>query len=139
MNTREAMYSALYDRVKLTAGLVTKDRILRHWNDVKPADQPALFLASGNETPTPRLGLPTKWFLTAKVYLYVRVEKPAVPATVLHTMIDALELSLKPDAITGKQNLGGMCHHCHLAGIEHDEGLLGQQAVAICTIIIEAV
>lgn len=137
MITRDPIYQALFNRLKLTTGLITSDRILRHWNDVKPPEQPALFLVSGTESAQASLGLPTKWNLSAKAYLYVRTEKGTVPATVLHAMIDAIEQSLKPDAITGKQNLGGLCNHCFMSSVEHDEGLLGQQGVAIVTFTLD--
>lgn len=139
MISRDPIYAALFNRIKLTAGLVTTDRVLRHWNDVKHPDQPALFLVSGSESGNAQLGRPTIWTLTAKAYLYARTEKGTVPATVLHGLIDAFELSLSPDPITGKQNLGGACHHCRITAIEHDEGLLGQQGVSIITISIDAV
>jgi hypothetical protein len=40
---REAIYQALFDRVKNLSGLVTASRTLRHWDDVPLVEQPALF------------------------------------------------------------------------------------------------
>ena len=139
MITRDPIHQALFNKLKLTAGLITTSRVLQHWQDVKHADQPALFLTSGNESAIASLGRPSKWNLVAKAYLYVRTEKGTVPATVLHGFIDAIELSLKPDAQTGRQTLDGLCQHCYLSSVEHDEGLLGQQGVAILTFIIDVV
>ena len=139
MITRDPIYQALFDRIKLTTGLVTSDRVLRHWNDVKHPDQPALFLVSGTESAQASLGRPTRWNLAAKAYLYVRTERGTVPATVLNTLIDAIEQSLRPDPVTGQQTLGGLCHHCFMASVEHDEGLLGQQGVAIVTFSLDCV
>jgi len=139
MITRDPIHAALFNRIRTTATLVTSGRVLRHWNDVKANEQPALFLVSDCETSVAKLGLPTKWFLTVKAYIYARTEKGTVPATVLNSLIDAIELSLTPDVVTGKQNLGGLCHHCSMSAVEHDEGLLGQQGVAIVTFSIEAI
>jgi hypothetical protein len=137
--TRDPIHQALFDKIKLTAGLVTTDRVLRHWNDVEHHDQPALFLAGGNESAQASLGRPTRWSLTAKAYIYARTETGTVPATILNGLIDAIEQSLKPDPCNGQQNLGGLCHHCYISAVEHDEGLLGQQGVAIVTFVIDAV
>ena len=139
MITRDPIHAALFNKIKQTAGLVTSDRVLRHWNDVKHPEQPALFLVSAGEVAQAKLGLPTRWSLTAKAYVYARTEKGSVPATILHTLIDAVELSLAPDVQTGQQTLGGLCHHCYLSAVEHDEGLLGQQGVAILTFTIDVV
>jgi hypothetical protein len=134
--TRDPIYAALFAKLAAVAGLVTTSRVLLHWNDVKHQDQPALFLTSGNESAQAALGKPTVWTLTAKAYVYARTEKGTVPATVLHTLIDAIDLSLKPDVTTNQQTLGGLCHHCFMASVEHDEGLLGQQGVAIISFSI---
>ena len=139
MITRDPIYAALFNKLKVISGLVTSDRVLRHWNDVKHPEQPALFLTSGNEVASARLGLPTRWSLTAKAYVYVRTEKGSVPATVLHALIDAIELAMAPDPVTNQQTLGGLCHHCFMSAVEHDEGLLGQQGVAIVTFTIDVV
>lgn len=139
MITRDPLHQALFNKLRLTAGLVTCDRVLRHWNDVKHPEQPALFLVSGSETAQASLGRPTRWTLDAKAYLYARTEKPTVPATVLNSFVDAIELSLAPDPQTGRQTLGDLCHHCYMAFVEHDEGLLGQQGVAIVTFKIDVV
>jgi hypothetical protein len=139
MITRDPIHQALFNKLKLTAGLVTTDRVLRHWNDVKHPEQPALFVTAGNEAATASLGRPTVWNLSAKAYIYVRTEKGTVPATVLNSLIDSIELSLKPDPQTGQQTLDGMCHHCYMSAVEHDEGLLGQQGVAIISFVIQVV
>lgn len=56
---REAIYEALFQAVTGCPGLVTVGRRLRHWSDVTPAEQPALFLVQRRELPNTIPGRPT--------------------------------------------------------------------------------
>jgi hypothetical protein len=63
----------------------------------------------------------------------------AAPATILNPLLDALEAALAPSPATGIQNLGlpAMVQHPYIAGkIETDEGVLGDQAIAIVPVEI---
>ena len=60
---REAIYSALFDRVSAAARVSTKNRRLKHWSDVSPADMPALFMAQRGENPKTTTGQPTVWVM----------------------------------------------------------------------------
>jgi len=137
---RETIYAALFDRVAAIPGLVSAGRRLKHWSDLPAAQQPALFLAQRGERPTQRRGLPAAWNLTAALYLYVHAggDPQAVPATELNRLLDAIEAALAPDPVQGAQTLGGLVSHCWIdgGGIETDEGVLGEQAVAIIPINI---
>lgn len=140
---REAIYSALFDRLKAIPGLRTTSRRLRHWSDVDASQQPALFQAQGRETATPgdpARGVPTKWTLSADVYIYVRTDGDQVPGTVMNPLLDAIEAALRNDnAMQRVQTLGGLVERCWIEGdIETDEGTLGDQAVAIVPIRILA-
>lgn len=141
MIAREAIYAALFARVAAAAPFVTCERRLRHLSDVAPPEQPALFLAQKSETAeTKALGAPTVWTLAVDLYLYVHSGDPyRPPATLLNPLIDAVEAALAPSPATGLQDLGlpDMVRHACLAGkIETDEGVLGDQAVAILPIEI---
>jgi len=141
MNGRETIYSALWTLGAHAAQFVTASRRLRHWNDVAPAEQPALFLSErGGHAAVKALGAPAVWTLYADFYLYAHSSDPyAVPATLLNPLIDALEAALAPSPNTGIQNLGlpAIVRHAYIAGkIETDEGVLGDQAVAIIPIEI---
>jgi hypothetical protein len=57
----------------------------------------------------------------------------------LNPLLDALEAALAPSPATGIQNLGlpAMVQHAYIAGkIETDEGVLGDQAIAIVPVEI---
>jgi hypothetical protein len=82
-----------------------------------------------------RLGAPIVWTLYAEFYVYAHSSDPYLaPGTILNPLLDALEAALAPAPTTGIQHLGlpEMVQHAYIAGkVETDEGILGDQAVAI--------
>lgn len=141
---REAIYAALFNLLSSVHGITVAERRLRHWNDVKPVEQPYLCLAQGNQTATqgsPAIGVNAKWLLDADIYIYVRTTGKQVPGSVLNPILDEIEQALAPPFpdINKCQNLGGLVEHCWIEGtIETDEGTLGDQAVAIIPVRILA-
>jgi hypothetical protein len=131
--TREPIYEALFALLAAAAGFVTASRRLRHWSDVGPAEQPALFLAQKSESAERKPGQPPKWRALVDVYLYARApDEVTPPMSVMNPLLDAIEAALAPDPVGNLQSLGGLVEHCYLAGrIATDEGVLGGQAVAI--------
>jgi hypothetical protein len=141
MISREPIYAALFDLVAQAGGFVTAERRLRHWSDVAPAEQPALFMAQKSETAVVKaLGAPTVWTLHVELYLYAHSSDSYLsPASVLNPLVDAVEAALAPSAATGLQDLGlpSMVQHATIAGkIETEEGVLGDQAIAIIPVEI---
>ena len=141
MIAREPIYAALFDLAAGAAGFVTAERRLRHWSDVAPAEQPALFMTQKSEVAAVKtLGAPTVWTLLVEFYLYAHSSDPYLsPATVLNPLVDAVEATLAPAATTGLQDLGlpSMVQHAMIAGkIETEEGVLGDQAIAIIPVEI---
>jgi hypothetical protein len=141
MIAREPIYAALFDLVAGAAGFVTAERRLRHWSDVAPAEQPALFMTQKSEAAAIKaLGAPAVWTLHVELYLYAHSSDPRrSPAAVLNPLIDAVEAALAPAAPTGVQDLDlpAMVQHAAIAGkIDTDEGVLGDQAIAIIPIEI---
>ncbi len=133
---REPIYSALFALLSGCAPFVTASRRLRHWSDVGPAEQPALFVVQKSETAERRAGLPTKWRASVDVYVYAHApDETTAPATALNPLLDAIEAALAPQGAV--QTLGGLASHAWIAGkIETDEGVLGGQAVAILPVEI---
>jgi hypothetical protein len=80
------------------------------------------------------------WTLNVELYLYAHSSDPyQAPAMMLNPLVDAVEAALAPAATTGIQDLGlpTMVQHAYIAGrIETDEGVLGDQAVAIIPVEI---
>ena len=127
MIAREPIYAALFDLAAGAAGFVSAERRLRHWSDVAPAEQPALFMTQKSEVASVKtLGAPTVWTLLVELYLYAHSSDPYLsPATVLNPLVDAVEAALAPAATTGLQDLGlpSMVQHAMIAGkIETEEG-----------------
>ena len=141
MIARETIYAALFTRVAAAAPFVTVARRLRHWSDVAPAEQPALFMRQKIETAAgAERGTPTVWAMAVELSIYAHADDPYVaPATVLNPLVDAVEAALAPLAATGVQDLGlpDMVRHACIAGkIEITEGVLRDQAVAVIPIEI---
>ncbi len=141
--TREPIYEALFALLANAADFATASRRLRHWSNVEPAEQPALFQVQKRETAKSLEGSPAQWRAEVDVYVYCQApDDETAPAIVLNPLLDALEAALLPagaDLASGTQSLGGLVKHCWIAGaIETDEGALGGQAVAIVPIEILA-
>lgn len=130
---REAIYSALFAKVSASSAFVTASRRLRHWSDVGPAEQPALFMVQKSETAQRTKGLPPKWTFSVELFVYVHApDDLSPPASSLNPLIDAIEAVLAPTVTADNQTLGGLVDHAWIAGrIETDEGALGGQGVAI--------
>ena len=141
MIAREPIYAALFGLAAGAGGFVTAARRFRHWSEVTPAEQPALFMRQKSEAGAVKaLGAPTVWTLVVELHLYAHQSDPyAAPASVLNPLIDAVEAALAPSPATGVQNLGlpAMVQHAYIAGkIVTDEGVLRDQAVAIIPVEI---
>jgi hypothetical protein len=141
MIDREVIYSSLWALASRAWSFASANRRLRHWSDVSPAEQPALFMSEkGGYAAVKALGAPIVWTLYADFYIYVHTSDPyEAPAAVLNPLLDSLESALAPAPATGIQNLGlpELVQHAYIAGkIETDEGVLGDQAIAIVPVEI---
>lgn len=138
MITREPIYAALFARLQAVSGFRTISRRLKHWTDVPASMQPALYLVQRHEVLSGISGQLVRYDLEADVYLYANTaDQSSTPSQILNPLLDAVEATLQPD-YTGKQTLGGLVQHCWIEGsIETDEGVLGDQAVAIIPIKIK--
>ena len=140
--TLEQVDAALFALASNASAFVTKSRRLIHWSDCNPADQPALFLASGDLEPklggpAKVPGMPYQWRLHRKIYIYVNVgsDDLAIPSTAMNPVLNAVLAAIAPTPLGDRQTLSGLVHNVSLNGrIMTDEGLLGPQAVAILPI-----
>lgn len=131
---REAIYSALFDRLAALDGLTTASRVLAHWDDVAPNMQPALYMTVVSQQAEQVTGFPSKYSLDAKVWIYChRDTSEVVPSAAVNNLLDEMDAALAPPPGPGfKQTLGGLVEHCWVNGeIVTDEGTLGNQSVAI--------
>ena len=141
MIIREPIYAALWELAASAASFASANRRLRHWADVAPAEQPALFMSEkGGSAVMKALGAPIVWTLYADFYVYVySSDLYLAPATLLNPLLDALEAALAPLPATGIQNLRlpTMVQHAYIAGkVETDEGVLGDQAIVIVPVAV---
>jgi hypothetical protein len=141
MINREAIYAALWELGASAGQFASANRRLRHWTEVAPVEQPALFMSEkGGQAAVKKLGAPIVWTLYAEFYVYAHSSDPYLPpVTILNPLLDALEAALAPSPTTGIQNLGlpDMVQHAYIAGkVETDEGVLGDQAIAIVPVEI---
>ena len=141
MIVREKIYTALWELGVNAARFASANRRLRHWTDVAPAEQPALFMSEkGGQAAIKKLGAPIVWTLYAEFYIYTHSSDPYLaPATILNPLLDAFEAALAPSPTSGIQNLGlpQMVQHAYISGkVQTDEGVLGDQAIAIVPVEI---
>jgi hypothetical protein len=141
MIQREPIYAALFAVAGGAGNFVTVERRWRHWSEVTPAEQPALFMRQKGETAMVKTpGAPPVWTLAVELCLYVHASDPyATPAALLNPLVDAVEAALRPPVATGLQTLGLPQHvqHAWIAGrIATDDGALRDQAVAIVPVQI---
>lgn len=142
----ESLYQSLFDQLRndptLAAEVKTFSRKLLHWSDVEPSQQPAIFQAQGEEVPSYASGnLPPKWQLHPKIYLYVHTtgDSTKIPTTIMNPLIDDIIAALAPNSVTNTLMLGGNAVHARVENITTDEGVLGDQAVAIIQFDILAI
>lgn len=136
----EPAYAALFAALPgLTTDMVpgpfvTKSRRLKHWHDVPPELQPALFQ---NQLPIPITyagdSPASKWSLRADLYLYAHDATETDGGTLINTLVDQVTAALEPDnAELHLQTLNDAVYWCRVIGpIETDEGKLGAQGMAI--------
>ena len=141
MIVREQIYTALWALGANAARFASANRRLRHWTDVAPAEQPALFMSEkGGQAAIKKLGAPIVWTLYAEFYIYAHSSDPYLaPATILNPLLDAFEAALAPSPTSGIQNLGlpQMVQHAYISGkVQTDEGVLGDQGIAIVPVEI---
>lgn len=147
MIDRERIYAALWEVASQSSNFTTASRRLRHWSDVAPAEQPALFMAQKGQIAAERQSAfnipPPVYTLEAEFYIYVHSEDPYMaPAILLNPLIDALERALAADPVSqvNDLNLPEMVHWVRINGrIETAEGVLGDQEIAIIPVEIRAV
>lgn len=136
---REAIFAALFRLVSGAPGLVTTSRKLRHWSDVPQSERPALFQTQGDQVSLRDTGQPTRWLLTAKLYIYVSTFGENSSGEVLNPILDYLTQQLGDPFPGVSQSLGGLCEYARIEGtIVTDEGTLGDDAVAVVPVMILA-
>ncbi len=142
--SREAAFSALFERVSAAYGWGLASRRIKLWSEVPARLRPALFqLESGPETyQWSSLATPRRTF-EAKLFLYFDARDPSKPgACAMNEALDALDAALAPcglDAARGRQTLGGAVHDCKIIGVPvRDTGDLDGDGLAVVSVRLVA-
>lgn len=136
---RESIYAAIF--ALAPAGFTTTSRRLQLWEDVKPAQMPALFQQQHAETVTGKPNMPPKIKGGVTWWIYAYADPSAspylAPSQVLNPLLDAVENVFAAKAAI-PNTLGGLVAQCYIdGGIETDEGYLGDLSVARVPIVFE--
>ena len=142
--SREAAFSALFQRVTSAYNWGVASRRLKVWSEVPARLRPALFqLESGPETyQWTSLAAPRRT-LEAKLFLYFDARDPATPGScAINQALDALDASLAPIAVDltqGRQTLGGAVYDCKIIGVPvRDTGDLDGDGLAVVSVRLVA-
>lgn len=145
--SRETIATALFNLLTTgstaVVGIVWSKRQMLTWEQVP--QKPALCIGDYDEDVVQKgYDSPPKQTLEMRIAIYT--ESPGlnpldqtgiVPATQMNNLLDALNVSLNPDIMTGKQTLGGLVAHCWIEGkIFKDPGDLDGQGLAIVPVKI---
>ena len=137
---REAIYSSLFNLVKASASFKTASRRLRLWSDVNASDKPAIFVVQRPQNyVNASTATPAKVTLEAEIIIYTNAGKDPnyVGATDLNNLVDAVDVALAGNPVTGNQTLGGLVNHCWIEGkIFIDPGDLDGDGLAIIPVKI---
>jgi hypothetical protein len=142
--SREQIDVALYALLQgITTFTTTSRRLPPNWVETPAERQPALFLLHGQEMleqNIQRMGGPLSSTIEYTVVLMIRSggQINSTPMSRLNPVIDAVVNAVH---LTNgeKQTLGGLVHRLIISGpIETDEGLLGDQAIAVLTLNVIA-
>jgi hypothetical protein len=148
-NTREAIMEALgalLAQAQFAAPIngcgtwAMISRRVKLWNDVSPADQPALFIGEhGENVAYAGDNFPSKTTLNVDLLIYTSAgrDPDSAPARALNIAIEALVAALAPDPKTGRQTLGGLVQSCRVEGrVKKDPGDLDGQGFALVPVKI---
>lgn len=139
---REAIYGGFWNGLREACGLqfTTASRRLKHWADVSAGEQPALFQTSLNESAHSNVGQRGKWELRLQLYIYAKWDVGAEEYA-LNPLLDTVTNYVNArHPVTGRHPLASTIaglETIRIEGvIETDEGVLGDQQIAIVPVII---
>ena len=134
---REAVYGALFDRVKIIPGLKLASRRLRSITDTPRNQLPALYMAQTGQRALYDPGRQVQYELGADIYIYALDPLNANPGAIINPLVDGLQNALAFDnQMQNACTLGGVALKCEIVEIETDEGTMGEQAIVRAAINI---
>jgi hypothetical protein len=145
--TRSDVYTALFNLLLTLPAPTgetwnTTSQMVQHWEDVAPANQPALFLHRTVQISSQQhaYGI-SKQEWKCLVWIYYRVDglktKNFYPDQLTDQFLDAIEQLFLPSPAGQPQTLGGLVKTVFVDGqCTFDSGLLDGQAVLVCPITL---
>jgi hypothetical protein len=138
--SREAAFSALFQRVSVAFPWGLASRRIKLWSEVPPGQRPALFqLESGPESYQGTSPATPRRTFEAKLIMYFDARDPSQPgACAINEALDALDYALAPtgaDLAIGRQTLGGAVYDCRIVGVPvRDTGDLDGDGLAVASV-----
>jgi len=137
IGAHEPIQAAIFALLQQIPGVVTSSRILAHWSDVPPEMQPALYLTHVSYTPTYQgRGIPPKWDGLCNVTVYTQRDSETGSCPALLPIVEAVVNTFAPSGPANTCTIGDALDVRIESPIVTDEGLLGNQAVAIIPVTI---
>lgn len=133
----EAIQAELFARLQQIPGVVTTSRILSHWADVPAEHQPALYLTYVSYTPSYQgRGIPPRWDGLCNVTVYAQRDPVTGTCPQLLPLVESVINAFAPSGISNTCALAGAIDVRIESPIVTDEGLLGNQALAVIPLTI---
>lgn len=126
--TRNQVMTALFALVSSAAPFAWTERKVRLWGDVPQDQRPYLGMGERQENNAGNTrglaGAPVVRTWHAEFFVYTWAKDlvgsappgSPVPADLLNPLLDAIEDAMQPDALTGRQTLGGLVTHAWIVG-----------------------
>jgi hypothetical protein len=140
-NDKETIFSALYTQLTSSVSDVrTFGRRVKHYDDVPPQEQPALFVEQISAQAVGDAGHPAKQTLRANVLLYVYEDSAAGPMPAVNALVNQVEQALRrrPNEASGPwtTTLGGLVASARATSVEYAGGATSAQGVAVIAVEI---
>ena len=141
MINREAIYSALYDKLNTIQGFRTVSRRFKLWSELQPEQMPACMMVQAGEVGMQEGGTPTRWEMSVDILIYTfQADDTISPTPQLNSLLDAVEALFAPDdPASNRLTLGGLVTRAWLSGnVEIFEGVIANHSVAAIPVRILA-
>lgn len=139
---RETIAAAVFAKLSAMSGIRVSSRRPKTFDQVPPADCPAIFMGVGASESVGNPGPRALWRLEFIAYLYVYEAAAAGPSLQLNTYLGYIDTAFRasatdlgfPGASPDHTTLGGLVLYARPLNVQTDEGSFGDQGVAIVTI-----
>lgn len=139
--SREKVFAALYTLLQSANypfEIVNTDgRVMKAWDQVSSAQQPALYLQQGPQKADQGAGGDSHvalnvWHYTANVWIYFRRDSSMTPATYINQITDAIDAVIQPSigqrqTLAAQNNNVPLVQNIRITDVMFDDGTLDPQ------------